>query len=61
VLASPAGAVSAARESEGIGESVLLVPTDELLSVQPAAMIPAIRIDDAISIMILFFCIGFVS
>jgi hypothetical protein len=40
---------------------VLLVPTDEVLSVQPATRIPAIRIDDAISIMSLLFCIGFVS
>jgi hypothetical protein len=59
--ASPAGAVSTGGESDGIGESVLLVSTDELLSEQPAARIPATRIADATSIMILLFCIEFFS
>jgi hypothetical protein len=56
-----AGVVPSDLESDGIGERVLLVSTDELLSVQPATRIPAMRMDDAISIMILRFCIGFFS
>jgi hypothetical protein len=59
--AFPAVAVSTGRASDGIGESVLLVSTDELLSEQPATRIPATRTADATSIMILLFCIGFFS
>jgi len=59
--ASPAVAAAVPRASVGIVDRVLVVSTDELLSVQPATRIPAMRIDDAISIMILFFCIGFIS
>jgi hypothetical protein len=57
----PAGAVSAAWAIDGIADNVLLVSPDELLSVQPATRIPATSIDDAISIMILLFCIGYIS
>jgi hypothetical protein len=59
--AFPAGVVSAGFARDGAGDSVLLVSTDELLSEQPATMIPAIRIADAISIMTLLFCILFFS
>jgi hypothetical protein len=58
---SPDNAVCAAVAKDGIGDSVLLVSTDELLSVQPATRIPATRAADATSTMILFFFIGFVS
>jgi hypothetical protein len=59
--AFPAGVVSTGWPSDGIGERVLLVSTDELLLEQPATRIPATRIADATSIMILLFCIGFFS
>jgi hypothetical protein len=59
--ASPVVAAAVPWASVGIVDRVLVVSTDELLSVQPATRIPAMRIDDAISIMILFFCIGSIS
>lgn len=59
--ASDAGADSAAWAAAGTDASIVLVSTDELLSVQPAIRIPATRIDDASSIMRVLFCIELFS
>jgi hypothetical protein len=55
----PASAVTAACSCPVEGDDALVVWLDVLLSVQPATRIPATRIAEAISMIKLFFFIGF--